>query len=224
MLWINFIMDPLAALALATDQPTESLLKQKSCGRNKTLISRTMMKNILGHAVYQLVAIFILVFADYHCPVWREAVLLQASQHGAVGVVFFIGAGELLWGQVISTTPSPHLGFLKVPSQTERESEVHREELTEGADGTGLEGDQVLWLRGPNRRGDRWDRPATPPSTAGERFAGTFGLRAGRVAGAGRVSVRRSAEAGRSAGGEAEVLVPTAVPGLVVGSSVGSGW
>ncbi|KAG7329408.1 hypothetical protein KOW79_007582 [Hemibagrus wyckioides] len=63
MLWVNLIMDTFASLALATEPPTEALLLRKPYGRNKPLISRTMMKNILGHAVYQLTIIFILLFA-----------------------------------------------------------------------------------------------------------------------------------------------------------------
>lgn len=63
MLWVNLIMDTLASLALATEPPTESLLLRKPYGRNKPLISRTMMKNILGHAVYQLSVTFTLLFA-----------------------------------------------------------------------------------------------------------------------------------------------------------------
>ncbi|XP_058842260.1 plasma membrane calcium-transporting ATPase 1-like isoform X1 [Acipenser ruthenus] len=63
MLWVNLIMDTFASLALATEPPTESLLLRKPYGRNKPLISRTMMKNILGHGVYQLTVIFTLLFA-----------------------------------------------------------------------------------------------------------------------------------------------------------------
>ncbi|XP_034170357.1 plasma membrane calcium-transporting ATPase 4 isoform X3 [Pangasianodon hypophthalmus] len=63
MLWVNLIMDTLASLALATEPPTEALLLRKPYGRNKPLISRTMMKNILGHAVYQLAVTFTLLFA-----------------------------------------------------------------------------------------------------------------------------------------------------------------
>uniref|UniRef100_A0A673KZC3 Calcium-transporting ATPase n=1 Tax=Sinocyclocheilus rhinocerous TaxID=307959 RepID=A0A673KZC3_9TELE len=63
MLWVNLIMDTLASLALATEPPTEALLLRKPYGRNKPLISRTMMKNILGHAVYQLIITFTLLFA-----------------------------------------------------------------------------------------------------------------------------------------------------------------
>ncbi|XP_059858528.1 plasma membrane calcium-transporting ATPase 3 isoform X11 [Delphinus delphis] len=62
MLWVNLIMDTFASLALATEPPTESLLLRKPYGRDKPLISRTMMKNILGHAAYQLTTIFTLLF------------------------------------------------------------------------------------------------------------------------------------------------------------------
>ncbi|CAJ0579540.1 unnamed protein product, partial [Mesorhabditis spiculigera] len=66
MLWVNLIMDTLASLALATEMPTEELLKRRPYGRTSPLISRTMSKNILGHAVYQLTVLFTLIFAgDY---------------------------------------------------------------------------------------------------------------------------------------------------------------
>ncbi|KAM9759904.1 plasma membrane calcium-transporting ATPase 2 isoform 1-T4 [Menidia menidia] len=62
MLWVNLIMDTFASLALATEPPTESLLRRRPYGRNKPLISSTMTKNILGHGVYQLIIIFTLLF------------------------------------------------------------------------------------------------------------------------------------------------------------------
>uniref|UniRef100_A0A6Q2XIL7 Calcium-transporting ATPase n=1 Tax=Esox lucius TaxID=8010 RepID=A0A6Q2XIL7_ESOLU len=62
MLWVNLIMDTFASLALATEPPTESLLLRKPYGRNNPLISLTMLKNILGHGVYQLIIIFTLLF------------------------------------------------------------------------------------------------------------------------------------------------------------------
>ncbi len=58
-------MDTLASLALATEPPTEDLLDRKPYGRTKPLISRTMMKNIIGHAIYQLTVIFVLLFAGW---------------------------------------------------------------------------------------------------------------------------------------------------------------
>ncbi|XP_056129285.1 plasma membrane calcium-transporting ATPase 3b isoform X5 [Lampris incognitus] len=66
MLWVNLIMDTFASLALATEPPTEALLLRKPYGRNNPLISLTMMKNILGHGVYQLIIIFTLLFIGEH--------------------------------------------------------------------------------------------------------------------------------------------------------------
>ena len=62
MLWVNLIMDTLASLALATELPTPELLQRKPYGRTTALISRTMAKNILGQALYQLVITFGIMF------------------------------------------------------------------------------------------------------------------------------------------------------------------
>ncbi|XP_034306067.2 plasma membrane calcium-transporting ATPase 2 isoform X10 [Magallana gigas] len=62
MLWVNLIMDTLASLALATELPSMELLKRKPYGRTKALISRTMTKNIMGHSLYQLIVVFVLLF------------------------------------------------------------------------------------------------------------------------------------------------------------------
>uniref|UniRef100_A0A0R3RZZ7 Calcium-transporting ATPase n=1 Tax=Elaeophora elaphi TaxID=1147741 RepID=A0A0R3RZZ7_9BILA len=62
MLWVNLIMDTLASLALATELPTEDLLERKPYGRTKSLISRTMVKNIIGHAIFQLAILFAILF------------------------------------------------------------------------------------------------------------------------------------------------------------------
>ncbi|XP_022080452.1 plasma membrane calcium-transporting ATPase 2-like isoform X2 [Acanthaster planci] len=63
MLWVNLIMDSFASLALATELPTPALLCRKPYGRTKALISKIMMKTIVGHAVYQLVVMFVILFA-----------------------------------------------------------------------------------------------------------------------------------------------------------------
>ena len=86
MLWVNLIMDTLASLALATEPPTEDLLKRKPYGRTKALISRTMMKNIIGHAVYQLVVIFVILFAgpnlfDMENGIPKNAAQYKPTQH-----------------------------------------------------------------------------------------------------------------------------------------------
>ena len=62
LLWVNLIMDTLAALALATDPPRPSVLNRKPEHRNAFIISLTMWKMILGQAVYQLTITFLLYF------------------------------------------------------------------------------------------------------------------------------------------------------------------
>ncbi|KAL0268070.1 UNVERIFIED_CONTAM: hypothetical protein PYX00_010146 [Menopon gallinae] len=76
MLWVNLIMDTLASLALATEMPTPDLLLRKPYGRTKPLISRTMMKNILGQAIYQLTVIFMLLFAG------DKMLDIESGRHG----------------------------------------------------------------------------------------------------------------------------------------------
>lgn len=67
MLWLNIIMDTLASLALATELPTEELLKRKPYGRTKSIISRNMVKNILGQAIYQLTVLCLLLGGRFCC-------------------------------------------------------------------------------------------------------------------------------------------------------------
>ncbi|KAF2423678.1 putative calcium transporting P-type ATPase [Tothia fuscella] len=63
LLWVNLIMDTFAALALATDPPTGSLLDRKPEPKNSALINFTMWKMIIGQSIFQLVVTFVLVFA-----------------------------------------------------------------------------------------------------------------------------------------------------------------
>ncbi|KAK9451888.1 uncharacterized protein V1518DRAFT_409830 [Limtongia smithiae] len=63
LLWVNLIMDTFAALALATDPPTRSLLDRPPSPRSEGLITVTMWKMMIGQAAYQLGATFVLHFA-----------------------------------------------------------------------------------------------------------------------------------------------------------------
>ena len=73
LLWVNLIMDTLAALALATDAPTDAVLDRLPDNRKVSLITPTMWKMIFGQAIYQLAVTFVLHFAgeqlfDYRDP------------------------------------------------------------------------------------------------------------------------------------------------------------
>ena len=63
LLWVNLIMDTFAALALATDAPTEKILDRKPTPKRAALITTNMWKMIIGQAIYQLVVTFVLYFA-----------------------------------------------------------------------------------------------------------------------------------------------------------------
>lgn len=63
LLWVNLIMDTFAALALATDPPTEKILHRKPVPKSASLFTVIMWKMILGQAIYQLAVTFMLFFA-----------------------------------------------------------------------------------------------------------------------------------------------------------------
>ncbi|KAM9325879.1 plasma membrane calcium-transporting ATPase 2 isoform 2-T2 [Gastrophryne carolinensis] len=227
MLWVNLIMDTFASLALATEPPTESLLLRKPYGRNKPLISRTMMKNILGHAVYQLTLIFTLLFAgeelfnidsgrnaplhsppsEHYTIIFNTFVMMQLFNeinarkiHGernvfdgifrnpifcgivvgtfAIQIIIvqfggkpfscaplrldqwmwciFLGFGELVWGQVISSIPTSRLKFLKGAGHLTQKEEIQEEDMNEDVEEIDhaereLRRGQILWFRGLNR-------------------------------------------------------------------------
>ncbi|KAI9318132.1 PMCA-type calcium-translocating P-type ATPase [Dichotomocladium elegans] len=62
LLWVNLIMDTLAALALATDPPTEELLNRNPTPKNAPLITLKMWKMIIGQAIFQVVVTFVLLY------------------------------------------------------------------------------------------------------------------------------------------------------------------
>ncbi|ORX97019.1 hypothetical protein BCR34DRAFT_607443 [Clohesyomyces aquaticus] len=63
LLWVNLIMDTFAALALATDPPTERILDRPPQRKDQPLITTTMWKQITGQNIYKLTVIFTLYFA-----------------------------------------------------------------------------------------------------------------------------------------------------------------
>ncbi|CCF58932.1 hypothetical protein KAFR_0F03360 [Kazachstania africana CBS 2517] len=62
LLWVNLIMDTLAALALATDKPDPNIMNRKPKGRSTPLIAASTWKMILGQSTLQLIVTFVLHF------------------------------------------------------------------------------------------------------------------------------------------------------------------
>ncbi|XP_020083274.1 calcium-transporting ATPase 8, plasma membrane-type-like isoform X1 [Ananas comosus] len=63
LLWVNLIMDTLGALALATEPPTDKLMKRSPVGRREPLITNIMWRNLIIQAVYQVTVLLIFNFA-----------------------------------------------------------------------------------------------------------------------------------------------------------------
>jgi hypothetical protein len=63
LLWVNLIMDSLAALALATENPRDELLKRNPQNRNDYLVSRRMVKHIMYGSIWQ--SLILMVFAFF---------------------------------------------------------------------------------------------------------------------------------------------------------------
>lgn len=62
LLWVNLIMDSLAALALATEDPKPHLLERPPQKQSDYIVSRKMTKHIVYMATYQFIIIFVVVF------------------------------------------------------------------------------------------------------------------------------------------------------------------
>jgi Ca2+ transporting ATPase len=59
-------MDSFASLALATEPPTMDLLERPPYSRDEYIVSRKMVKNLMGMAVYEIIIIYAIVFAGEH--------------------------------------------------------------------------------------------------------------------------------------------------------------
>ncbi|KAL5712493.1 P-type Ca(2+) transporter [Ranunculus cassubicifolius] len=62
LLWVNLIMDTLAALALATEKPTPELMEKPPVGRTAPLITNVMWRNLLSQAIFQITVLLTLQF------------------------------------------------------------------------------------------------------------------------------------------------------------------
>jgi magnesium-transporting ATPase (P-type) len=96
LLWVNLIMDTLAALALATEPPTDHLLLQKPHGKTERIINNIMWKHIIGHAIFQLAVLLALLYSAYLIP-WTTGYFgLQSTLHYTV--VF----NSFVWMQIFN--------------------------------------------------------------------------------------------------------------------------
>lgn len=62
MLWVNLIMDTFAALALATEAPSNALLDRRPQSRFEKIVDATMWRNIIGQGIYQIIVLLVILF------------------------------------------------------------------------------------------------------------------------------------------------------------------
>ena len=62
VLWINLAMDTLAALSLATESPTPKLLDRAPYGKNESLISNVIVRNLLVQVFFHVPILLTVVF------------------------------------------------------------------------------------------------------------------------------------------------------------------
>lgn len=62
MLWVNLIMDTFAALALATEPPTNSLLDRQPYSKKEYIVTPNMWRNILCQAGLQMIILSVILF------------------------------------------------------------------------------------------------------------------------------------------------------------------
>ncbi len=96
LLWVNLIMDTLAALALATEPPTDELLLQKPHGKTERIINNIMWKHIIGHAIWQLGVLLALLYAAYLIPWVSGPFVIQSTKH------YTIVFNSFVWMQIFN--------------------------------------------------------------------------------------------------------------------------
>lgn len=71
MLWVNMIMDTFAALALATEPPSNDLFNRKPQDKREFIVNPIMWRNLLGQSFYQIVILLMILFVgptqEWYC-------------------------------------------------------------------------------------------------------------------------------------------------------------
>ena len=62
ILWVNLIMDTFASLALATEPPHPKLLDRHPHNREEYILSKRMMKHVIGQSIFQSIIILFVTF------------------------------------------------------------------------------------------------------------------------------------------------------------------
>ena len=93
MLWVNLIMDSFASLALATEPPSEDLLKRLPYKKSASIITTMMIINIVSQSIFQIVMLTVILFyvdIFFDVPSDRQLSHLEwPNDHGYHFTIFF---------------------------------------------------------------------------------------------------------------------------------------
>jgi Ca2+ transporting ATPase len=120
MLWVNLIMDTMASLALATAPPDDKVLDRAPQARDDAIVTRRMWRNIIGMAFFQMIILFVLIFAgedilpEYDCD--DSSHLCNPNQDGYVrsGRMYTVGGDKDYYDNFKDPNigPSRHLTYI----------------------------------------------------------------------------------------------------------------
>lgn len=77
MLWINLIMDTFAAMALASLPPSHAVMKDKPRNRYKSILTKEMLREIVGVGLFFFLLLLTMLFAFQHTDVTSLTDFLQ---------------------------------------------------------------------------------------------------------------------------------------------------
>jgi len=101
LLWLNLIMDTLAALALATEAPSEDCLNRGPVHRKAGLVSRRMWTTILAAAFYSLACTLVILNVGHDWfavePAWYRREIRIKGNREHLTIVFNVFVMCALW-------------------------------------------------------------------------------------------------------------------------------
>lgn len=77
MLWINLIMDTFAAMALASLPPSHAVMKDKPRNRYKSILTKEMLREIVGVGLFFFLLLLTMLFAFQHTDITSLTDFLQ---------------------------------------------------------------------------------------------------------------------------------------------------
>ncbi len=111
MLWINLIMDTFAALALATEPPQVSVMKEKPRKSNAFIITKDMVVQIFTFATLFFVVMLIMMF--YIKSISKDLVSFRYMQSLFFNIFVFMQVWNLFNARVFGSGTFVFKGFLK---------------------------------------------------------------------------------------------------------------